>query len=484
MANQEQNTNKEKKQLTVAQKKMQHGVKATVISLVVIIALIAVNIFVSNKQWSYDLTSNSLYTLSKQSKSIVKSLKEDQKVTLYVLEKESNFTGVYKNIVSQYKKAGKNVTVEYKDPEIYPNFEKDYVTDGTKAEQGSIIVVCGKKSKLISSSEYASSSYDQSGKTEVNVNLEPKITSAINTVVETKTPVIYNLTGHGEGTLGTNFSSALTNDNYAVTDLDLVAKGGIPDDCSMILINAPSKDLTEDNINTIKKYMSDGGKIIVVLNPFAETKNLNAFLKEYNVEVQKGLVVELGSGYYAGNYPTYLLPTLGQNEITTPISDAGLRVVAPISKGLIATNDRDNSAANQDYTVSNLLMTSTESYSKVNTESKTIEKEKNDIDGAFAVAQAVDDKDGGKLVVIGSSELLNDDMDNQVSNANSNFFSNSVNYLAKQENKISVRSKVLSQNYAVFSGFATKLVTALGIVVIPLIILAIGVVVLIRRRLS
>jgi ABC-2 type transport system permease protein len=304
------------------------------------------------------------------------------------------------------------------------------------------------------------------------------VTAAINYVVEDERQIIYTMTGQGEQDLGSNFQSALETDNYDIEELNIIQTGGIPSDCALLVINAPSSDLDTSIVSMIDEYMENDGKLFVVLDPNDTYPNLNAMLAEYDVQVEDGIVLETGDGYYMGSYPTYLLPTLASHDITTPISTKNMSIVAPVSKGLTAISD-DSS----DYTVTDLLVTSSYSFSKVDTSSSSIEQTDDDIAGPLAVAQVVDNADGdGVLFVSGCSSMAVDEIDNYVSNANTNLYSNAVNYLTQQENKISIKAPVVTNNYAVFSAFATKMVLAIGIVGIPLFLLVLGVVVVLVRR--
>lgn len=67
----------------------------------------------------------------------------------------------------------------------------------------------------------------------------------------------------------------------------------MPDDCSILLINGAQKDITKDELKMIKTYMKNGGKMYVFLDARVENlTNLYSLLKSYNVEPQKGVVVE------------------------------------------------------------------------------------------------------------------------------------------------------------------------------------------------
>ena len=330
-----------------------------------------------------------------------------------------------------------------------------------------MIIKCGKKYRYVSANDYVSYSYgsDYSYSAD-SLQLESLTTEAINYVVSDSTPVIYTLSGHSEQSFDTSVTSSFEGDNYSVKTLNLLTEQRVPDDCSILLINGAQKDITKDKLKMIKKYMKNGGKMYVFLDAKVENlTNLYSLLKSYNVEPQKGVVVETDASKYT-QYPIYLLPTIESSDATSAQYNSNIYILAPSAKGLkdiTEKNAKKNSSAS-DYTVTSLLSTSDGAYSKVNTDSATLNKEKNDISGPFNISVAVQD------------------IDQAVSGANTDFVLNGVNYLAEQKNKISIRAKSLKTENAVVPAFNQKATLIMTVFVIPLVILAIGIGIVIKRR--
>ncbi|MCR4717319.1 MAG: Gldg family protein [Lachnospiraceae bacterium] len=469
------NAKKSGEPVSIAERKVRYGIMASTSVVIVILLVIALNVILSSKEWSVDLTKDKLYSLSDETEKILDGLDKDHEVTIYFMNSTSAVNSVYKNILTQYDKHA-NVTVVYKDLEKYPQFPSAYLDEGAEASEDDMIVVCGTRYRYLKSADYLKYGYDQSGNYATTINIEPKVTSSINYCVSGITPIIYTMTGQGEQELGENFKSALDMDNYDVQNLDIVSDGGIPTDCDLLVINAPSSDLPESVITTIKEYMDHGGRMFVAIDPNDMYTNLNKLLESYGVKVNEGIMVETGSGYYMGNYPTYLLPTIAQHEVTEPLSTAGLKVLAPVSKGLTAVKV-------DGYEASDLLMSSDQSFSKVNLQSESIEKEDEDIAGPLAIAEIVDNASGdGVLFVSGCSSMGVDDIDNYTANGNTNLYANAVNYLIGQDEQISIKPTNVSTDRAMFSAFAAKMVIAVGIVGLPVLLILVGVIVVLIRK--
>lgn len=463
--------------------KLKKGIFSAVAVVVLIAAVIAVNIFVTSKNYTVDVTANKIYSLSKQTKKILKGL--DKEVTIYVIDKESSVNSSYAQVWKEYKKNSTKVKFVYKDPDLYPNFTKKYTDSSEEVANDSMIIKCGKKYRYVSANDYVSYSYgsDYSYSAD-SLQLESLTTEAINYVVSDSTPVIYTLSGHSEQSFDTSVTSSFEGDNYSVKTLNLLTEQRVPDDCSILLINGAQKDITKDELKMIKKYMKNGGKMYVFLDAKVENlTNLYSLLKSYNVEPQKGVVVETDASKYT-QYPIYLLPTIESSDATSAQYNSNIYILAPSAKGLkdiTEKNAKKNSSAS-DYTVTSLLSTSDGAYSKVNTDSATLNKEKNDISGPFNISVAVSDSTGGRMIVTGCTNMLLQDIDQAVSGANTDFVLNGVNYLAEQKSKISIRAKSLKTENAVVPAFNQKATLIMTLFVIPLVILAIGIGIVIKRR--
>lgn len=466
------------KRIRFKNKKLKKGIFSAVAVVVLLVAVIAVNIFVTNQNYTVDVTANKIYTLSDQTKKILKNL--DKKVTVYVIDKESDVNSSYAQVWKEYRKVTSKIKFVYKDPDLYPNFTNDYVDDGEEVATDSVIVKCGDKYRYVSSNDYVSYSYGSDYSYSADgLELESLMTEAINYVISDTTPVVYTLSGHSEQDLSSGVTSSFEGDNYSVETLNLLSEQKVPDDCSVLIINGAQKDITKDELKMIRSYMKDGGKMYVFLDAGVEgLTNLNKLLKDYNVEPQKGVVVETDASKYT-QYPIYLLPEIASSEATSAQYNSNIYILTPSAKGI---KDLTSDDTESDYTVTPLLTTSDGAYSKVNTESQTFDKEDGDIDGPFNISVAVSDDDGGRLIVTGCTNLLEDSVDTAVSGANTDFVLNGINYLTQQESKISIRAKDLTTETATVPAVNQKMTLIMSVFVIPLAILAIGIIVVVRRR--
>ena len=452
------------------------ALSATICVISIVVALV-LNIGITKVDFSYDVTSNQLYTISEQTKKILNHLEKD--VTIYILNKKSKVNSTYKKVLEQYAKHSNHITLKYKDLEQYPNFAKDYLSTGETASADSVLLVCGEKGKYVSSDDFINYSYDYSSYSQYasGLNIEPAVTEALNYVSSDETPVIYTLTGHGESSLDSGMSKQLSNDNYDIKELNPLTTNEIPEDCAMLMIQAPQRDFTKDTIQLLKKYVNKGeGTLYVTLDPLVgRLDHFYSFLENYGMTIKEGVVVEQNQGYYMQGVNTYLVPEYGTSDIVSPLQNQNLYVVMPISGG-IKVGDNDT------YTVTELFTSTEDSYLKKDTSSDTLEKTKEDEDGPFAVAVLVEKDSTPKMIVTTCNNGITDQVNNWSADGNLNFFMNGINYLNNQEDKVSVRAKTLTTEYGIYTEFTRKVLSTSSIYIVPVIILGIGAVVVWRRR--
>lgn len=464
--------------LSIVALKRETGKKGA-LSATIVVALVAVslvvNVVVTKADISYDVTSNQMYTISEQSKKIVKNLDKDVTITMLSAKTKANST--YKKILEQYAKSSDHIKLQYKDLEQYPNYAKKYLSNGETATDGSVVIVCGEKGKYVSSDNFVKSSYDYTTYEQTSeLNMEPAITEAINYVTSEETPVVYTLTGHGETELDSNVSTQLSNDNYEVKQLNLLTEGSIPSDCATLVIAAPQKDFSKDTIKQLKQYVNKKeGKLYVTLDPLVgRLNNFYSFLESYGMTIEDGVVVEQNQSYYMQGAPTYLVPEYGTGEIVEPLENQKLYTVMPVSGG-ITTKENDT------YTITQLLTTK-DAYIKKDTTADTLDKTKEDKEGTFAISVLVEKEETPSMIVSYCNNFLLEEVNNWSVDGNMNFFMNGINALNEQENKISIRAKTLTSEYGSYTEFARKVLSTCAIYLVPAAFLVAGIVVVLKRR--
>ena len=310
-----------------------------VLSLVVLAILIAVNVLASKlpSSWTqFDISAAQLYSLTSDTKVVVTNLEQD--VTIYWISQAGKEDTVIEKLLDRYEDLSDHITVVKKDPDIYPTFAQQY-TDET-VTNNSLVVESGDKNRYIPYEniyQVDTNTYYTTGSISQSFDGEGQITSAIDYVVSTDLPQVYLLSGHGEAALSDTLSDELERSNYeTVADFSLLNVDAIPEECDLLLINAPTSDISDEELTMLRDYVQGGGKLAVLSGPqqSADLPNLQALLSDYGVTVNDGVVVDPNRDYYAFTAPYVLMPEIESSEITDPLKDGDYHVIVPIAAGL------------------------------------------------------------------------------------------------------------------------------------------------------
>ena len=456
------------------------GGYSVVLALIVLAILVAVNVLFSvlpSKFTQFDISAAQLYSLTSDTKVVATNLDKD--VTIYWITQAGQESTVLDKLLDRYQDLSDLITVVKKDPDIYPTFAQQY-TDETVVNN-SLVVECGDKSRYISYDDIYqvdTASYYTTGSVSQSFDGEGQITSAIDYVVSDELPKIYLLSGHGEVALSDTFSNELTRSNYeTVEDFSLLNVDEIPEDCDALLINAPTSDISDEELTMLRDYVQGGGKLLVLSGPQKEASltNLDTLLADYDVTVSDGIVVDTDREHYAFTAPYVLMPDIESSDITDPLTEESSHVIVPIAQGLTVGSNGSVTA---------LLTTSDEAFNKAaGYAMTTYEKEDGDTDGPFTLAVSITDSTAeGKIVWVASDYLLDDTYNSYSSGANLDLVMNGLSWMIGKNDAVSIRAKSLNNSYLTISSSSATVLKVVMIGVIPVCFLLLGIDEVLRRR--
>ena len=435
------------------------------------------------KYTSIDCSATKLYSLTGDTKDRVSKLDED--ITIYVLNSKKSKDAKIDETINRYKDFSSHIKVKYVDPATSPKFYQDY-TDTTPTTN-SLIIESKNRSKVIDYNdiyEYDSSSYYygyQSQSSITGYDAEGQITSAIEyvTMDADELPVIYQITGHNETEIGSNFQSVVSKANANLKSLELFNEEKVPEDATAIIINSPTVDFNEEDAQKVIDYLNGGGKALIV-GCYAyndELTNFNKILAAYNVSFKTGVVAENDSSKYYQN-PLYLLPTVETTDYTSDATDGYVFLAG--SCAISYPEDTD------DVTYTKLLSTSDSAVLKRDWKNITTSKaEDADENGPFTTGLAVNDSStGASIVVFGTPYVVDDSYDNAVSGNNADMFKDVITsmtgYVELASSVIPVKDYTLSN---ITINTLQAVITGLIIMVaVPILLIIIEIVVWAMRR--
>ncbi len=323
-------------------KNLRYGGYMTVTTMILLVALILVNVLFSQLGWRVDMTSNDLYTPGDQTMQTLEKLEDD--VTIYGLYNqgsEGNSTNVMViKLMEAYADLSDKVTFKKIDPLNDPAFVNQFLLDDSTAlDNGSLIVVNEGTGKFrtipVSNMFVDTGDYTNMTRQVTGFTAEEAVTSAIQYVCLSQTPVMYQLEGHSETPLREEFLDYFSYTNYEVKTLNLVTENitEIPGDAyTVILVNAPYQDLNNTEYETLLHFMEDGGKLLFLASyDTPELPNFQKLLGRYGLGYLTGTMLETNTSRYY-QLPIVINPILStESEITKYMAgDTNSYVLMPL----------------------------------------------------------------------------------------------------------------------------------------------------------
>lgn len=248
----------------IDRKALKNGSFSMLYTVILVAVIVVINLIVGEipeKYTQIDVSSQKLYTISDETVKFLKELQQD--VTIYHIVQNGNEDEILEKMLTRYEETSDHITVEKKDPVLYPNFISQYTQE--QVSDNSLVVVNGEKSKVISYNTLYETNYDYytGSSSTTGFDGEGQIDSAISYVTSEDIPVVYTLQGHGELEINSNLTESLERANYQVENLNLLTEENVPENTGCLIISSPQTDISEEEAEKIISYLEKGGKAMI-----------------------------------------------------------------------------------------------------------------------------------------------------------------------------------------------------------------------------
>lgn len=471
-----------------------HGAYSVGLTVLVIAVVIVFNLIVGQIPEAYrnlDVSSTKIYDISDTTTELLDSLDSD--VDMTVLAVKDSTDERITTFLSRYAALSDKIHMEWIDPVLHPSALTDYDTT-----ENTIVVSCEDTGKTTTVSfddilvldEYSYYYYGTESYTEFDG--EGQLTGAVNYVTNDTDHTIYQTTGHGESSLSTTITDLMEKNSYTLSEVNLLMTTSVPDDCDLLLMDAPTTDLSADESEMLRSYLADGGKVMILFGDTssAELPNLSEVLSEYGMEAADGYIAD-PTRCYQGNY-YYIFPELSvsgdmadgiSSEMVLLTNAHGMNLVDPARDTISTTSFM--SSSDQSYAVTEETQEQG-SYTLGAVATEQIEnsdEDTEDTDGGDDEAADSDsaETEESRLTVISAGSLI----DQSITDAfpqleNTKLFMNAVTANFEGVQNLSIEAKSLGTEYNTMQHVG--LLSFLVIFGIPAVILIGGFVVWFRRR--
>ena len=398
----------------------QLGTNTTILTLAVLVILGLLNFVSYRHHKRFDLTSEKLYTLSDQTKKVVGGLTQDISIVRFAKTPLDQLNG----LMTEYKNLSPHIKFENVDPTEKPDVAKEYGA----TRMGDVIVAAGPRHQPLEPG--ADGTY-----------AEQDITATIMKVTRNSVKMVCFVTGHGEKSLAESgaqgyslVDQGLHKEGYNTNSINLVQENGVPASCDIVVIGGPTQGYFAQEASLVSKYLDAGGKLLIEIDPETDPK-LDDIFQAWNINVGRNVIVDAsGVGRLFGTGPgTPLVVDYGDSPITKNLQ-GGMTFFELARTVSIADKAKSDPQAVE------LLKTSERSFTipKLVREVKFDPKTAGPLSLGVAASRSAGDK-SARLVVIGNSAFP----ENQWLGLqrNGDLFFNTIDWLAQDENLISIRPK-------------------------------------------
>jgi len=472
------------------------------ITIFLAIAVFLEMILVKNST-RFDLTEAKKYSLASKSIQVAEGLTEPIHLQYLVNPSMPGATMEANDLMELYKRYSKHITTETIDPQEEPekvqalgavSVNTLYVRKGEKGEQHE----------------------------KVSPITENDLTNAILKIVGGRDRVVYFTTGHKERPLeGTDnrdglagMKMVLEEDGYEAKELQLFTQQSVPEDAVAVVIAGPQSPFLEAELTSLKNYLTYGGKVLALIDPETES-GLEKFLEE-------NYGVLLGSNWILENNP--LMQMFGGSPVAPAVSTYESHPIVDAFKGAatavpfnIARSVNKADELPEGVEIVEFAKTSENSWKETDiqgikttgragfdegvdemgpvsiaialskpaeerisdaTDTEKTEDESSVSEETDPNVEELDQEPEIRLVVFGDSDFAT----NAYYRNSMDLFMNSINWLAQQEDLISIRPKDHSGQPITVNPVEANFLMYSSMIILPGIMLILGIVVGVRRR--
>lgn len=497
---------------------------STSLTVIVIVGILLLNIIVSTLADRYpftiDMSSDKVFTLSEESQNIAKSMEKEVEVVIFA-DVQSYFIGVAEQLYTYYYSyygqevnlsnelerlsreietalaqlqthSGNKLTYQF----IIPDQEPEKYAEYTKYNMGSnnVLFISGERYRKTELSTMC----DLSDTSSVTSKVEQVLISNIFALQGDSDRIIQVLTGHEEDA---NTLSGLQKlyelNGYLFEEMLITGSAEFNNASDTLLIPAPAKDYSAQEIQRIRNWLKNNNKrnrnLMVFINPTADCPNLYEMLKtDYQIEVTDQLIYESDPDRYHHDGEKYNFGIVSADVPTndyTKNSAGEFNVIMPRVRRLIC-NLPESSEGLAQLGIPLTKHPDTAWVSRIGSDGEkvTLDAAAYPLTSTVAyVYETFDDntqQDATTMVTVcGSAEIAYEQYIRNTTLKNEELLLDMVHAVTGYETNLSISSKVIAKDVTTFTS-ATQMVLGIWVftVGIPVVILAICLIVFLRRR--
>ena len=452
----------------LGERSTKYGANAVIYSLIFLGVVVLVNYLAARHNHRFDLTKQSVFSLSSQSTGVLAKLEKPVEVHAFV---EGGIDPALEDLLDSYRYASDKLSFRMVDP----------VKDRDLAERFKITEM-----------PTVHIQYGEQTATVTRDMTEEAITNGLLKATRATKKVVCFLDGHGEpdpesreARGASSLRDALQNENFETRKVLLATESAVPAECTILVVVGTEKPLFDHELDLVRESLRAGRSTLFLVPP-QRGQQLVELLDPWGVKLIDSVVVDQVVRLFQG--PALGLQILASTYGTHPVTrDFRERTIFPLVRVVQA-----NAAGKTGLSAVEIVKSSPSAWGETDVAGVFQRGEAalgdQDVKGPVALAVAVTgkhkemgfDKEGEtKLVVVGDADFANNQFVSQLFNRD--LLLNVMNWLGGQEELIAIRPRSVQASRAQLSPEESRRIFHLSVLILPELLLFLGLTVWWRR---
>lgn len=468
----------------------------TLIALGLAILLVLMLNYLSYRHYyRMDWSHSRYYSLSDKTRSLLSVLTNRIDVIVFFQPGNNVYEDVH-NLLQEYECACPLMRVEWVDPDRDLARTKELMRKYQVDQANVVVFDTGGRSKYITARDITDYDYSsvQFGQMPERAAFkgEQVFSSAIQSIAESRRPIVYFLEGHGERDIDSfnrsaGFSSLaqeIKRDNIDVRKLTLGEKQSIPEDCDALVIAGPDKRISEQELNLVRNYLEQKGRLLVMLDAMTQT-GLEPLMADWGIRLADDVVVDAtrtlsGRELFITKYEPHSITSKLKNETSILYLP---RSVEP------AVSAEEADGAPDKPRVMPLAASSEAGWAESDLTQNPMKFDAGaDRPGPVSVAVAAERGPvpgidvqirPTRVVVFGDSDFVSNAA---LTGGNTDFFLSALNWLLERAELMAIAPKPVERNRLDLTDIQLRTLHGIVVIVLPLLVAVAGALVWLRRR--
>lgn len=499
-------------------KKFKYGGLSVLFTVIFVAAIVLVNVItntlLSRFDVRLDLTENRLFSIEDSTAEYLGTLTGN--ITIIFASTKVDFEANGTNysqtsaIAEKFADSTGRVSVEYIDMLQNPTLSGEY---GGELTAASIVVKSEEtgRYKVLSPTDYNEYTYYSSDGTvltydealmysqyfgmtiytDISAAAEGAFLSAIMSVSEVSPVRVAFTTGYNEGYSSTGtllyagLGELLETNAYIVEELNVMMVEEIDPELDYLIIFSPGSDYSNADLSKIDKWLDNGGdfgKNVIYVAPLivAETPNLDNFLADWGLAVDSGIAFQTNSAYMSSRNDIYYLQ-VKESSYSFGLGSKNIMgdTVRPVRQVFETHSNMETKMLLQTYDGTVIYPFDADDTWDISTAEQGVHG---------AAAESTKTKYVGttpyvsRVLVFGSPYMFDATYLAATQLSNSTFYMNIFNTISGKEATVTLKSKSYAMTSFEITEQQANTIAVIFVIVLPLVIIAAGIAVYVRRR--